>query len=157
MNSNPYEFEKFPHGQLPIRLTRRQFFSGLVDEVKAFSQTAEHPCYRLSDLGELPDRELAFLIPVPFPDSAFVTRGGYFWGRPAHSRSFIRLFPDNCPASIVVRQFNSGMCIVNAARNLAQETKLDKQWAFAYVRGVFLWLVLARLYTPLNQRDAALN
>jgi hypothetical protein len=157
MNSNPYEFEKFPHGQLPVRLTRRQFFSGLMDEVKAFSQTVEHPCYRLSDLGNLPDQELAFLIPVPLPEVAFVTREGYIWGKPAPARSFLRLFPENCPASFVIRQFNAGMCIVDAARNLARETGLDKQWAFAYVRGVFLWLVLARLYVPLNQRGATLK
>jgi hypothetical protein len=152
---NAYDFENFPRGKLPIRMTRRQFFTGLVDEVKAFSQTDDHPYFRLCDLGGMSNGELAFVIPFPLPGCEIVSQDGYIWGKPAQARTPIRLFPADSRASYVLQQFDSKKNISDASRSLAIQAGWDKQRAFAYVRGVFLWLVLARLYAPGNQKLSA--
>jgi len=151
MDNNAFDFENFPHGKLPVHLTRRQFFAGMVTEVRAFSQTEAHPYYRLCDLGELPDADLAHTVPVPLPGSEVFTEEGYIWGRAAEAKNPVRLFPADSPANYVLQQFSTENSIVAAGRNLAVHTQWDKQRAFAYVRGVFLWLALARLYVPKDE------
>ena len=137
-----------------MRMTRRQFFSGLMDEVRAYSQTSDHPYYRLCDLGDMPNATLAFIVPVPIPGGEFFTEVEYIWGKPAQARTPIRLFPADSQASYVLHQFNSKNNISDTSRNLALQAGWDKQKAFAYVRGVFLWLVLAKLFAPANQKIA---
>jgi hypothetical protein len=148
MTLNVYDFENFPRGKLPAYLTRRQFFSGLIHEIRAYSQQGEHPYYRLCDLGEMPNSELGRAVPVPLPGSEIFTENGYIWGKAAEAKNAVRLFPADSPACYVLQQFNSENSIVDASRKLTVRTDWDKQRAFAFVRGVFLWLVLAKLYIP---------
>lgn len=148
MAEQAYEFENFPRGKLPASLTRRQFFSGLMNEVRAFAHEEGHPVYRLDDLGDLPDGELAQVRPVLLPGCETFQEDGYVWGKTPEGRKGVRLFPVDSPAAFVLEQFDGEAMIIEAARRLASGLGWEKKRAFAYVRGVFLWLVLARLSVP---------
>ena len=153
MVEQAYEFEKFPRGKLPAQLTRRQFFSGLMNEVRAFARLEEHPVFRLCDLGDTPNQELAWIVPIQVPGGEIHTEQEFVWGKAPETPNAVRLFPANSPAYFVLEQFNGERTIVDTSRNLAEHTAWDKQRAFAYVRGVFLWLVLAKLFTPRGKRS----
>lgn len=148
MAERSFAFEDFPRGKLPAQLTRRQFFAGLMNEVRAFAHSEEQPVYRLSDLGDMPDAELAFVVPVLLPGSEVAEREGFMWGKAPGGRNGVRLFPADSAARFVQEQFDGQRSIVEASRNLAGQFGWEKQSAFAYVRGVFLWLVLAKLCAP---------
>jgi hypothetical protein len=148
MADQTYDFEQFPRGKLPAFLSRRQFFEGIIQEIQAYSQRDEQPFYRLCDLGEMPNAELAWVIPNPVPGSKIFVEDGYAWGKASDSKNGVRLFPADAPAMFVLEQFDGCQNIVDSVRNMAAHLQWDKQRAFAYVRGVFLWLVLAKLYVP---------
>ncbi len=148
MAEKAFAFEEFPRGKLPAQLTRRQFFSGLMNEVRAFARSEDHPVYRLSDLGDMPDAELAFVVPTLLPGSETVEQEGFIWGNAPGTRRGVRLFPAESAARFVLEQFDGQRSIVDASRKLAGQLGWEKQRAFAYVRGVFLWLVLAKLCAP---------
>jgi len=152
MAEQAYEFESFPRGKLPAQLTRRQFFSGLINEIRAFAHEENHPVYRLSDLGDMPNQDLVWVVPVLLPGGEISSKEGYVWGKAPAARNPVRLFPADSPAAFVLEQFNGERTIVDASRSLAVSAVWDKQRAFAYVRGVFLWLVLAKLYVPKGKR-----
>jgi hypothetical protein len=148
MAINAFDFENFPRGKLPLNLTRQQFFSGLINEIRVHSQTEKHPFYRLCDLGDMSNSDLARTVPVVLPGSEVFTEEGFIWGKAAEAEDPVRLFPAVSPASYVLQQFNTENSIAAASRSLSTQIGWDKQRAFAYVRGVFLWLVLAKLYIP---------
>jgi hypothetical protein len=148
MAERAFAFEDFPRGKLPAQLTRRQFFAGLMNEVRAFAREENHPVYRLSDLGDISDAELAFVVPVLLPGSEVAEREGFMWGRAPGGRNRVRLFPADSAARFVLEQLDGQRSIVDASRSLAGQLGWEKQRAFAYVRGVFLWLVLAKLCAP---------
>jgi hypothetical protein len=152
MADQAYEFDKFPCGSLPARLTRRQFFQGLVHELRAFARQEDHPVYRLSDLGEAPNEELAPIVPLRVPGSEIFQSEGFVWGKPPDSRNSVRLFPVDSPAFFVLEHFSGERAIVDISRDLAVVNSWDKQKAFAYVRGVFLWLALAKIVIPRGKR-----
>jgi hypothetical protein len=154
MAEQAYEFDKFPRGKLPARLPRRQFFTGLINEIRAFTHEEEHPVFRLDDLGDMEDHDLAQVIPLLLPGSEIKHEDGYVWGRAPEAKKVLRLFPTRSEADFVQEQFDGGHRIVEVARSLAEETGWEKQRAFAYVRGVFLWLVLAKLYVPKYSKEA---
>src|SRR3972149_7788619 len=119
MDIKAYDFENFPRGKLPVYLTRRQFFSGLINEIRAYSQTDENPFFRLCDLGDMPNSDLAHTVPIPLPGSEVFTENGYIWGKAAEAKNPVRLFPVDSPASYVLKQFNTENSIVVTSRNLS--------------------------------------
>jgi hypothetical protein len=148
MAEKAFAFEEFPRGKLPAQLTRRQFFAGLMNEVRAFAREEDHPVYRLSDLGDMPDAELAFIVPVLLPGSEVTEQEGFLWGKAPGGRNGARLFPADSTARFVLEQFDGQRSILDASRSLIGQFGWEKQRALAYVRGVFLWLVLAKLFAP---------
>ena len=121
MAEKAFAFENFPRGKLPAQLTRRQFFAGLMNEVRAFARDEDHPVYRLSDLGELADAELAFVVPVLLPGSEVVERDGFMWGRAPGGRNSVRLFP---------AEFGGALC-AGAARWAAEHCGSQPQFGRA--------------------------
>jgi hypothetical protein len=148
MAERAYEFEKFPRGKLPACLPRRQFFTGLINEIRAFTHEEEHPVFRLDDLGDMEDHDLAQVIPIQLPCSEIYHEDGYMWGRALETKKGVRLFPVNSEAAFVLDKLDGNHRINDAARSLAEHSGWEKPKAFAYVRGVFLWMVLAKLYVP---------
>ena len=153
MTEKAYEFDKFPRGKLPARLPRRQFFTGLINEVRAVSHEKEHPAFRLDDLGDMGDRDLGQVIPMLLPGSQIFDEDDYVWGKTPESRKGVRLFPISSEAKFVLELMDGNRRIVDLAYSMSQHTGWEKGKAFAYVRGVFLWLVLAKLYVPKYSKE----
>jgi hypothetical protein len=56
------------------------------------------------------------------------------------------------PALFVLEQFTGEKSIIDVSRDLVAKESWEKQRALGYVRGVFLWLVLAKLFVPKGKR-----
>ena len=153
MTEKTYEFDKFPRGKLPARLPRRQFFTGLINEIRAVTHETEHPVFRLDDLGDMEDRDLAQVIPMLLPGGQIFDKDDYVWGKTPEASKGVRLFPMDSDAEFVLELLDGQRRIVDAAYSLSQHTGWEKGKAFAYVRGVFLWLVLAKLYVPKYSKE----
>jgi hypothetical protein len=144
-----YAFAEFPRGVLPANVTRRQFFQGLVSDLRVGrAEQTEQPVYRLADLGVMPDGPLAQVTPVPLTGSQVITREGYVWGSTPGAGEPLRLFPVNIPAYAALGLFDGEHTILEVGSVLAGQYSWKKHFAFDYTRGVFLWLVLAKLFVP---------
>jgi hypothetical protein len=150
-----YEFADFPRVVLPAKINRRQFFRDLINDLRAAGVNEEaHPAFRLCDLGTLPDSHLAKVVPVLLPGCQTTARGGFIWGMTPGESEAVRLFPEGAPAARVLGYFDGARTIASMAGDLALETGWEKDHAFAYIRGVFLWLVTARMAAPRDSKCA---
>ncbi len=144
-----YAFEKIPHRRLSIKVNRGKFFSALVAEIQAFSEQADgKTALSLADLGTFPDEEIAAMIPVVVSDCQITLVNNHVYGQPPFTMHPIELFPIDIPALSIFNMFNGMTTIADASQCLALETGWDLDHAFAYTRGVFLWLVLAGICRP---------
>ena len=142
-------YENFPRQKLPVQVNRRQFMRDLLNELRAArAGRTDHPALKLRDLGEMPDAELSWIVPVQIPGCVIATREDYISGRPAFSPSEIRLFSLDSPAAWVLRMFDGNRTIADTARSMAEYMDWDKNRAFDYVRGIFLQLVLNKIMMP---------
>jgi hypothetical protein len=148
---DPIDFEHFPHQPLEFKVSRRRILSTLAEELSAGSRKGQGiPTPRLADLGMLADGELAGLIPR-IPTEAHVTvRDGQVLARPGSAVRERRLFALESPAVLVVNAFNGRNTLEEAAGLLAQTQEWEASKAFAYARGVFLWLVWNGACRPSN-------
>jgi hypothetical protein len=149
-----YAFANFPRAVLPAITDRRHFFQDLVTDLKV-SRTDQkiHPAYRLADLGIMPDTQLVKIVPLMLPGVQITTKGGFLWGCTPGESEPKKLFPESTPAVSVLHGFDGLNTIAFVGSSLALETGWTKEIAFAYTRGVFLWLVLARLVIPKDERQ----
>jgi hypothetical protein len=147
------DYARFPRGKLNANINRRLFFSSLVNEIRAVRpDPTAHPVYKLSDLGEISDYELARIIPELIPGCQFVPRDGILWGRPSATQKEDRLFSAESPAFQVYHLFNGQNTILDISRIIGPQYHWGLQHAFAYVRGVFLSLVVKKLAAPKERR-----
>jgi hypothetical protein len=148
---DPIDFEHFPRQPLAFRVTRRQILSTVAAELAAGSRKEQgQPAPRLTDLGLLPDETLANLIPQ-VPQNVHITvRDGQVFAKPAASVRERRLFPLEAPAVLVFNTFNGATTIQEAAGQLALAQTWAMPKAFAYTRGVFLWLIWNGVCRPVN-------
>jgi len=91
---------------------------------------------------------LAALVPEVFPDCKITLRDGFVCGTPAQYLQPVRLFPAGFPALTVFNLFNGMDSIAGVSRQAAQQTGWTPEHSFAYVRGLFLYLVQARVCQP---------
>ena len=144
-----YAFEKFPRRPLVSGVTRRRLWSALTTEFLVYSgQGRGGTAYKLADLGELPDEQLAEVVPEVVPGCEIAVRGGFAWGRPPSARRPIELFPLDSPALTAFNSFNGLTPLGEASVRLAQASGWDEARSLAYVRGLFLCLVMAGICRP---------
>lgn len=146
-----FDFEKFPRQPLNFQISRKRFFSSLLDYLHVSDlETSGVPAYSLSGLGVLPDEALAPMVPEVLPGCKISLKDGFVWGKTKERHQPMRLFPSDSPALSVFNSFNRKNTLGDASRLLAAEMKWNPGDSFAYVRGVFLWLVLLRVCQPKN-------
>jgi hypothetical protein len=144
-----YAFADFPRVVLPAKINRRQFFHDLINDLRVRRASQEvNPTYKLADLGILPDVQLAKVIPILLPGVQIILRDGFLFGSAQEKDEPWKLFPEDTPAVRVLRYFDGLHSIASTASMLAAETGWEKSLAFAYTRGVFLWLVMLKLVVP---------
>jgi hypothetical protein len=153
MSASPdlFAFEDFPHQPLNFQVSRKRFFSSLLEYLHVSDlETTGVPAYNLSSLGMLPDEDLAQIVPEVLPECKISLKDGYVWGKMREKSQPTRLFPANSPALMVFNLFDRKNTLVDASRQLALEKRWEASYSFAYVRGLFLWLVLLKVCQPRN-------
>jgi hypothetical protein len=144
-----YAFEQFPHGTLAFHLPRRKFLTALAAEFLVSARRREgEQVFALADLGNWTNEQLAGIVPVISQDCEIAVMEGCVWGRPPGRQQPVQLFPLAAPILAVFNRLNGQTSLEANARSLEQETGWNAERSFAYVRGLFLWLVLARVCLP---------
>jgi len=122
--------------------TRRQFWRALLQEIFVIYGSAQggHGC-RLSELGSLPDDQLAQVRPVVNSDYEVFIDQAYIWSRHKKTGAIRKLFPMEKENLVVFNLFNGRHTLGEIAKSLAQEMSWDETRGFAHVRDLFLLLV----------------
>jgi hypothetical protein len=144
-----FPFEKFRHGGLPINISRRSFFSTLLNEFLVYSGKMDGGVgLKLTELGDSPDEELFGIIPVIIAGTEVKINRTYVSGRPLKGEHSYRLFSIHSPALVAFNLMNGENALAEIADALRQETGWDEERSFAYVRGLFLSLVIIGMVQP---------
>jgi hypothetical protein len=144
-----FNFEQVPRAPLPFNVNRGNLFSALFTEFNVYSGKNEGGnAYKLADLGIWPDEKLYMVTPVVSEGCKISLQGKMVWGQPLRTSKPIRLFPVDSPALMVFNKFDGMRLLGEVSRELAIEQGWKADHAFAYVRGLFLWLVLAGVCVP---------
>ena len=144
-----YAFEKVAHGRLAFKAGHCQLFPALLSELQAFNNNVDGKAIaKLSDLGNCTDEEIARMVPSVVSGCQISLVDGHVYGQPPGISKPFELFPTDIPALAVFNMFNGMTTIADVCDRLSQRTGWDSQRAFAYSRGVFLWLVVAGICMP---------
>lgn len=147
-----FAFDQVPHGRLALRVSRRGFWSALTAEVLVSGDRRRgSPSFRLADLGEWPDEQLAGLVPMIVPGCEITARDGWVWGRPPRTERSVQLFPLDSPALTAFNLFNGSTPLGGVGQRLAESQGWDPGRGLAYARGLFLCLGLAGICQPTGE------
>lgn len=148
-DNSGYPFEKVPHGRLPINTSRRKFLPTLLTELESYNKKLDGGVVlKLADLGNCPNEELAFVMPVIVPTCKISMEGNSVYARLPSISQPIELFPLDTPAITIFKLFDGTATLDEISEYLSHVTGWDIARAFAYTRGFFLWLVLAGVCVP---------
>lgn len=146
-----YAFEQVPHGKLAFKVSRRKFLPSLLVEIEAYNKKVDGGAVlKLADLGTCSDQELAGIIPVIVAGCEISLVDNFVYAKPPDAIEAFELFPLDTPALRVFNLFNG----LNTLDEISYQLLLENNWeiprTFAYVRGFFLWLVLAGVCLPIG-------
>jgi hypothetical protein len=140
---------KHPRRDLPFKCSRRTFFRALFQEAAVVrgSFKGGQGC-RLSELGSLPDDQLAQVRPVLNPDCEILVDQGYVCSRRKKTEATLKLFPAEKENLVVFNMFNGRHDLGEIGSHLAQEMGWDDARAFAHARDLFLSMVQRAVCVP---------
>lgn len=145
----PFEFEKFPRQPLPFGVSRRRLWSALLTEFLVYTGKGEGgSAFKLADLGAWPDEQLASVVPQIVPGTKITIQEGCVWGQPPKTENPAPLFPIDSPALGAFNCMNGSTTLREAALTLEEQIHWPSGQCFAYVRGLFLWLVYVGACLP---------
>jgi len=142
---------KYPRQDLSFTCSRRQFFRALFQEVVVIRDSLRgRPGYRLSELGSLPDDQLARVKPAVNRDYEVFVDQGDVWARyKLKEQAPLKLFSvEEKENRIVFNMFDGRHSLGEIGNHLAQEMEWDEVRAFAHVRDMFLSLVEPMVCLP---------
>jgi hypothetical protein len=144
-----YAFEEFPRQALPELISRRELLSAILTKMRAEShKNRGKRVLSLAKLGEAPDEKLLQIIPVIVKNSGISVKEGFVIGQPSRSDRSYKLFPLRSPALIAFNMINGSNTLEQISMQLTKETGWEQSRSLAYVRGLFLALVVAGLSQP---------
>ena len=145
---------KHPRQDLSFTCNRRQFFRALFQEVAvAHSSLQGKLGYRLSELGSLPDHQLAQVRPAVNRDYEIFVDQGHVWARyRLKEQAPFKLFSvEEEESRVAFNMFDGQHSLGEIGDHLAQE--MEKAQAFAHVRDLFLSLVEPMVCVPKDPLD----
>ncbi|NWJ49148.1 MAG: hypothetical protein HXX08_25100 [Chloroflexi bacterium] len=146
---NPYAYENFPRARLSFRITRRQLWSAIVTRVETRRQENKgRSVFDLQELGNYSDEQLSGLAPAIVDGCEISVTEGFIYCLPPGRIAAVQLFPQDSPALIAFNLFNGLTTLGEAAKQLSTEMDWDIKHSFAYIRGLFLALVLEGVCLP---------
>jgi hypothetical protein len=145
---------KHPRRELPFKCSRRTFFRALFQEAAVVrgSFKGGQGC-RLSELGSLPDDQLAQVRPIVNPDCEIFVDQGYVCSKSKTTEAISKLFPAERENRVVLDMFDGRNGIGEIGRRLAQEMDWDETRAFAHARDLFLSMVQRAVCVPRDPLD----
>lgn len=138
---------------LSFTCNRRQFFRALFQEVAVARSSLKGKLgYRLSELGSLPDHQLAQIRPVVNRDYEIFVDQGYVWARYKLKKQVpLKLFSvEEKESRVTFNLFDGRHSLGEIGDHLAQEMEWEQAQAFASVRDLFLSLVESMICLPKN-------
>jgi hypothetical protein len=140
---------KHPHRNLPFKCNRRTFFRALFQEATVVrgSFKGGQGC-RLSELGSLPDDQLAQVRPIVNSDCEMFVDQGYVCCKSKTTETISKLFPAERENLVVLDVFDGRHDMGEIGSHLAQEIGWDKARAFAHARDLFLSMVQRAVCVP---------
>ncbi|MBC8248847.1 MAG: hypothetical protein H8E90_04150 [Anaerolineales bacterium] len=148
-----------PRRDLSFTCSRRKFWPALLQEAFVlFGSVKGRQGCRLSELGSLPDDQLAQVKPIVNPNYEILLDQGYVWARyrSRPEEAPLRLFSTEQQEDLVVfNQFNGQHDLGQIGDRLSQEMGWDEAAAFAHARDLFLSLVRRLVCVPKDPLDLA--
>jgi hypothetical protein len=144
-----------PGRRLSFGLSRRAFFRALFLETKDMARALQgNRSFSLWRLGELPDDELARLVPVLQPGLAVTVEGQRLVARRTSTGERLDLAPASPENVLALNLFDGRLTLGTAGRRLASQMEWDRERGFVHVRDLFLELVERLVYLPRNAPEA---
>lgn len=148
-------FEQFPREKLTFIVSRRRFWTALVDTALGFTgQGGGVPAFGLDELGCLPDDQIGAIVPRVVDGCQITVNGGWVWMLAPSKTTDVRVLPLTSPALTAFNQFNGCCTLADISTELVSQTDWTPDRAFAYVRGLFLTLVLLGICLPANNQTS---
>jgi hypothetical protein len=132
-----------PHDNPAFSCSRRSFLPALLREtVVTLGMLRGGLGCRLSELGALPDDQLAQLKPVVNPAFEILIEEDCVWGRHRKTGAIVRLFSMEERENLLSFNLFDGIHdLGQAGQRLAQEMGWEEARAFAHAKEFFLYLV----------------
>ena len=135
--------------ELPFKVSRRQFWRALLQEVVVtYDAFKGREGYALSELANLPDEQMARVKPVLHPDCETFVEQGYMWGRCKQTEATLKLFPVVRENMMAFELFDGQHDLGEIGETVAQEMGWDTARGFAHARKLFLLLVSRLVCVP---------
>jgi hypothetical protein len=145
---------KYPRRDLPLTCSRRQFWRVLLQEgfIILGSLKGGQGC-RLSELGSLPDDQLAQVRPIVNPDHETFVDQGHIWSKCKKTETALKLFRAEKDNLVAFNLFDGKHTLGEIGKRLSQEMDWDEARGFAHVRDLFLSLVSRLVCVPRDPLD----
>jgi hypothetical protein len=131
---------------------RRHFLRQFAGETMALIDGLQgKPQCRLVDLWELPNRELAALIPQVCPGVEILTKDGNVCARLPGDGDLLTLFATTEESEFIFNRFNGIHAIGRIVGELGTAMGLSEEESLARVRELFLRLVRMGICVPCNE------
>jgi hypothetical protein len=138
-----------PRRDLPFTCSRRGFWRALLNEALVFSDSLKGtPPFKLSELGSLPDNQLAQIKPIVSPDYRIFVDQGRVRGRGKKTGVVLKLFPIAKQNLLVFNLFDGKHDLGQIGERVSQEMGWDEAKGFAHTRDLFLSLARRLVCVP---------
>jgi hypothetical protein len=145
---------KHPRRDLSFTCSRRNFWQALLQEgFVIFGSLKGGQGYRLSELGSLPDDQLAQVRPIVNPDHEIFMDQGHVWSKCEKTEATLKLFPMEKENLVAFDLFDGKHNLGEIGERLSQEMGWDEARGFAHVRDLFLSLVSRLVCVPRDPLD----
>lgn len=142
---------RWPDVERPFTCSRRRFGRALLQELAVMVDAFQgKQIFRLSDLENWSDEELALLKPVIHPDYQILVERNWVCARRRGTDRIQALFPQDQPNLIVFNGFNGRHSLAEIGRQLSQDMGWEETKAFGHAKELFLHLVRQLVCIPGN-------
>ena len=140
---------KRPRRDLSFTCSRRRLLPALFQEMAVILGSLKGgQGGRLSDLGSLPDDQLAQIRPIVNPDYEILAHQGHVCSRSRRTQTALKLFPREREYLVAFNLFNGQHNLGEIGVRLSQEMGWDEAKGFAHARDLFLFLARRLVCVP---------
>lgn len=145
---------RYPQRDLSFVCSRRRFWLALLQEIFVIRGSFKGgQGWQLSELGRLPDDQLARVKPVVHPDCEIFPDQEHLWSRGKQTGVTLKLYPAERENVLALELFDGQHDLGEIGERLAREMGWDQARGFAHARDLFLSLVSRLVCVPKDPLD----